>query len=207
MLEHFYRKPASECKCGVFRAKGYAPDFRLQSENGQDIGLHDLPAFLRTLLVTDGTVTKSLEAYYWESVAVTGVAQEVIKAAAPITWLDAGVDCCILTRYVQLTGNSSGRIFSYAFSIIKLSLIPEDLRTQLLDGSLGIGELIRSCALETYREVLEIALTYNFPLYAHYKGHDQQCAFSTYRITLGGKPVLLVSEYVPLGLYARILGS
>ena len=39
------------------------------------VNWEQLPPLLRILLVTDGTVTKTLEAYYWERISVDQLAQ------------------------------------------------------------------------------------------------------------------------------------
>ena len=47
-----------------FRSSGYLTESIIQTLSGKKLDIKTLPSFLRTLLVTDGTVTKSLEAWY-----------------------------------------------------------------------------------------------------------------------------------------------
>lgn len=202
MLQTYYDKPADHGKYNVFRSKGFAPEWSLAgAQDTTGLALDTLPPFLRTLLVTDGTVTKSLEAFYWEPIHVTGVTQRVTAAERAIDWLHVKQGEQVLARYVQLHGQHSDRIFANAFSIIRLELIPSDLRTKLLDGSLGIGELLRSCGLETYRELMELGETSDFSLGGEYGNASEACVYRTYRITLNHQPTMLVTECFPIALF------
>ena len=62
--------PVSGGGPGPFRCDGYVPQGTIRDSWGHAIPLAELPPFLRALLVTDGTVTKILEAYFWEPVVV-----------------------------------------------------------------------------------------------------------------------------------------
>ena len=53
-----------------FKSGGYLSESTILTDSGKELDLSQLPAFLRTLMVTDGTVTKSLEAWFWEPVKV-----------------------------------------------------------------------------------------------------------------------------------------
>lgn len=201
MLEAYYDKRGDAGKYQVFRSKGFSADWKIGGAEREEVLMGSLPPFLRSLLVTDGTVTKSLEAYYWEPVSVQGVSQKVSDAEAGIDWLEIKAGDPVLGRYVQLRGNVSERTYANAFSIIRLELIPADLRSKLLDGSLGIGELIRNCGLETYRELMEIGLTDDLSLHGEYAESREECVYRTYRIILNHQPAILVTEYFPVKLF------
>jgi chorismate-pyruvate lyase len=69
-------------------------------------------------------------------------------------------------------------------------------------GALGIGELIRDCGLETFRELLEMGVSGSTP-----PGGDVELAAGshihrTYRIVIDGRPAILVTEYFPLAVFA-----
>lgn len=201
MLQTYYDRPGDAGKYDVFRTKGFAANWQIAGRGATEVAMQSLPAFLRTLLVTDGTVTKSLEAYYWEPIAITGVTQRVTQAEGAIDWLDVRGGEQVLARYVQLLGERSRRTFANAFSIIRLELIPAELRARLLDGSLGIGELIRSCGLETYRELMEIGMTDDFSLGGESCGVEEECVYRTYRITMNHRPAMLVTECFQIALF------
>jgi len=178
---------------GPFRCDGYLAQGVIRDGQGHAMPLAELPPFLRALLVTDGTVTKILEAYFWEPVAVDTLEQRFEVAEAPVPWiaLEAGDRCLI--RDARLRGMHSGRAFAEAFSLIRTELIPEDFRRRLIDREIGIGALIRDSGLESYREVLDVGLE-----------ADQSArgsVFRTYRIVIGRHPVILITEYFPLDLY------
>lgn len=185
--------PSSQGEPGPFRCDGYVAQGTLHDRQGHGIALADLPPFLRALLVTDGTVTKILEAYFWEPVSVDTLEQRFEEAEAPIPWigLNAGDRCLI--RDAQLRGLHSGRAFAEAFSVIRTHLIPEDFRRRLISREIGIGALIRDSGMESYREVLDVGLEPD--------RIGPASVFRTYRIVIDGNPVILISEYFPLQLY------
>jgi len=199
MLNVYYRKHGIEPDYEVFRSKGFSPQWSAKTKT-RALEFQSLPPFLRTLLVTDGTVTKALEAYYWEPVQVDTVFQEFVQAEADIDWLDVRSGDEVLSRRVNLRGRARSTVYAKAYSILRSSLIPTQLRAQLLAGTLGIGELIRDCGLETYRELLEIGLT---------TAEDELdpgdatlgAVYRTYRIVLGGRPAILVTEHFPLDVF------
>ena len=191
-----------------FRTRGYLPEDIVASSRCDDLDLAGLPPFLRTLLVTDGTVTKSLEAYFWEPVEVETLGQARIRAPAALPWLDLAAGAEVLDRRVRLHGTASGRFYAYARSELRLELLPARFRDDLLDQRIGIGELLRECGLETYREILdlgsardpEIAAALGVP------GPSELVARS-YRIVLGGQPAILIHEYFPLSRFAGPAGG
>lgn len=163
--------------------------------NGERLALSQLPPFLRALLATDGTVTKILEAYFWEPLSVDTLEQRLETAADPVPWLEIERgDRCML-RDAQLRGTESGRCFAEAFSVIRIEFIPADFRQRLIDREIGIGVLIRDSGLESYREVLDIGLDR--------LADDQVAVFRTYRIIIARRPVILITEYFPLALYRQ----
>jgi len=185
--------PSSEGGEGPFRCDGYLDQGTVRDAQGRGIPLAHLPPFLRALLVTDGTVTKILEAYFWEPVGVDTLEQRFEVAEAPVPWiaLEAGSRCLI--RDARLRGMHSGREFAEAFSLIRTELIPGDFRRRLIDREIGIGALIRDSGLESYREVLDVGLEAD--------QSDRVSVFRTYRIVIGQHPVILITEYFPLDLY------
>ena len=177
-----------------FRCDGYVDEGRIHDERGTAIPLVELPAFLRALLVTDGTVTKALEAYFWEPVTVDTLEQRFETARATVPWIgvDAGDRC--LVRDARLRGVHSGSAFAEALSLIRTELIPADFRRRLIDREIGIGALIRDSGLESYREVLDVGMDR--------AGDAGATVFRTYRIIIGGHPVILITERFPLALFA-----
>src|SRR5688572_654122 len=117
MLHTYYEKHGIEQAYDVFRAHGFSPNWVINGVKNQNVSMASLAPFLRTLLVTDGTVTKSLEAYYWEPIQVEMVAQSLVAAEANIRWLDVAVGDDVLGRRVNLRGTMTNTIYARAFSI------------------------------------------------------------------------------------------
>jgi chorismate-pyruvate lyase len=176
-----------------FRCDGYVDQGTLRDAHGHGMPLSDLPPFLRALLVTDGTVTKILEAYFWEPVVVDTLEQRFEVAEAPVPWITLATGDRCLIRDARLRGLRSGRAYAEAFSVIRTELIPEGFRRRLIDREIGIGVLIRDSGLESYREVLDVGLDSDQP--------GKTSVFRTYRIVIDGHPVILISEYFPLEIY------
>ena len=179
--------------CAQVRYKGFAPGILLRAFDGRTLALSELPPILRTLLVTDGTVTQCLEAYFWEPVAVTPLYQKEAEASHDIPLLGARAGELLMHRRVNLQGRTSERLYARCLSIVRPSLIPPALRNRLIAGELGIGELIRDHHFESYRELLQIGFTADWAeLCEPSMAADE--IYRTYLIRLRGQPAILVTE-------------
>jgi len=217
MLDRYHEKTANAETTEAFQDLGFKRDAHIRRPGGADVPMRDLPAFLRVLLVTDGTVTKILEAYFWEPVEVATLHQEFVHAEHPIPRLGLVPGDRVLVRRAHLGGVDSGRTYATAFSIIRTSLIPETFRQRLIDRQVGIGVLIRDSGMESYREVLEVGIkpegTCDDPavsedvaksgdgLLRYPLSGQGELAFRTYRVIVDGEPVILITERFPLNLY------
>lgn len=155
-----------------------------------------LPPFLRALLMTDGTVTKILEAYFWEPIEVRTDEQDFLIAERPIARIDVGADDRVLIRRARLCGGDSDTVYASACSVIRTELIPPCFRQRLIDREIGIGVLIRDSGLESYREVLEIGARTR-------DDGTTEAIYRTYRIIIDSHPVILITETFPLAVYTR----
>lgn len=172
-----------------FRTRGFVPGGVITNARAESLHMEALPPFLRTLLVTDGTVTKHLEAYFWEEVAVENLGQTEVTLETAVPALALGAGERVLKRRVRLVGRASGRCYGEAESLIRLPCLPERLRGELVAGRIGIGELLRERGLETYREILDLGRA----------GPD--AVYRTYRIMIHGEPAILISETFPCEPY------
>jgi len=196
VVQRYYNKTAPGGEADHFRNQGFLRGGSLIRGDGQPLPLAELPPFLRALLVTDGTVTKILEAYFWEPVEVLTLEQDYWTAERQVDWLDVATGEPILVRLALLRGADSGKTYAEAFSIIRADLIPEAFRQRLIDREIGIGVLIRDSGLESYREVMEIGIDQ--------PEHGDEHVYRTYRIFIAGAPVILITESFPLALYAEV---
>jgi chorismate-pyruvate lyase len=193
MVDRFYRRTVAAESANPFRCEGFVRNGTIGREDGSAVPMDALPPFLRALLVTDGTVTKIIEAYFWEPVVVDTLRQEFVTAADEIPWVHIEGGERIMVRRARLRGGDSCRSFAHAFSVIRTELIPGHFRQRLIDREIGIGMLIRDSGLESYREVLEVGVEPD--------ADGSESVFRTYRNIIAGEPVILITETFPLQLY------
>lgn len=184
-----------------FKSRGYVPGGIVTNSKNESLHMETLPPFLRTLLVADGTVTKSLEAYFWEQIEVEnlGQAPATLQVAAP--WLNLAAGATVLERRVRLRGMESGRVYAYAQSLIKLEALPEHLRADLQQGRIGIGELLRERGLETYREILDVGESIEPQLKDVFEFDPGDLIYRTYRIVIQHQPAIQITEKFPCSVY------
>ena len=202
-LDDLYNKRGQDGIKDCFRSDGYIQGVQLACDDHSRVDMAAVPPFLRTILITDGTVTKSLEAYYWEPVVVEMDFQHSVITIQNINWLHTLAGEEILLRGVQLRGAHSGNGYATAFSAIRHKLLPENLCQGLLAGSLGIGMLIRDSGLETYRQILDVGVKRQKLGQINSKLPPQpyDYVFRTYRIFIAHEPVIIITESFPWALY------
>jgi chorismate-pyruvate lyase len=175
---------------------GFLPQEKTGAIPCHDIVFQQMDPFLRVLLVTDGTVTKFLEAYLWEPISVERCFQEEIflKQDEPLLGVQEG-ESAILRR-ILLRGVRTRRVYTFAESLIRIQLLEPSIQKDLLGGRLGIGELLRDRRLETYREILEFGREKAGKELARYFKikSDDPVYYRRYRITIRGLPVILITE-------------
>jgi chorismate-pyruvate lyase len=80
-----------------------------------------------------------------------------------------------------------------AHSLIALDLLPADLAAGLLAGELGIGELIRSQGLDTYRQLVDLGIS---------RREEALGIWRRYYICKQGTVLMQVEEWFPWTVYA-----
>ena len=141
-----------------FKTKGFFDGGAVINNNGEEVDLSLLPPFLRTLLVTDGTVTKTLEAFYWEPIKVVSITQELVQKPNRITVFDKDEVGQFLHREIELVGQYTDTSYATADSYICLSRLPSSTAERLIANKIGIGELLRDEGLESYREIFDFGV-------------------------------------------------
>lgn len=189
---------------GYFKTRGYVAGGIITNSRKEDLDMEALPPFLRTLLVTDGTVTKSLEAYFWEPVSVENLGQHEVELTEDVPWLGIKKGSSALVREVLLRGQNSQNIYAYAKSILNLGLLPAPIREDLLAGKIGIGEMLRERGLETYREILDVGRQIDQSL-APILGAKQfgELLYRSYRVVINHEPTMIITEKFPYRLYLK----
>jgi len=165
----------------------------------REINLRALPPFHRALLVIDGTVTKFIEAYTMDPVEVIRINQEERVLPIDNDWLEASEGTKVIAREVLLWGKYSYRFYAYATSLIVPERVPEKFKQGLEIDPGGIGRILLSNRLETYREVLWYGKERPGQLPAEIQHFENDEFISrTYRIIAAHQPLMLINEKFPM---------
>lgn len=165
----------------------------------RELNLRTLTPFQRALMVTDGTVTKFIEAYTMEQIEILRLGQEVKLLSVDNEWLEAEKGTTVLVRQVLLRGKWSYTCYAYAPSLIVLDRLPQFIKDGLeLEGG-GIGRILYGNRWETHRELLWWGkeTLKNVPDIIRDKTGEEALS-RTYRIIAGGKPIMLINEKFPV---------
>ena len=167
------------------------------------INLARLTSFQRGLLVTDGTVTRFIEAYTFLPVEVVLLHQAKQILDTEHIWLKLPAGEEVISRQVILQTHSqeepSPTIHTYADSLIVPQRLPQTLLNELESDKQGLGGLLRHSGLETRRELLWCGmetLTDLPPAIEHLEG--KTFISRTYRVFANQEPLMLINERFPL---------
>lgn len=159
---------------------------KLESETGE------IPPFLRALLVTDGTVTMALEAYFSERISINTLRQGRISAPSSLPVLEVSKYGDCFFREVELIGEKSGLCYGHASSILNKNAIDADLFEQLVSENVGIGVILRNLARGSHREVLALG------------GGNIMTSSDvrrTYSVSINALPAILITEEFTRAVY------
>lgn len=156
---------------------------------------------LRLLLATDGTVTKSLEAVFWEPVSVNLDQQTWVTKVPPWGESQPAKEATLLDRQVYLVGEQTQNAYSFAKSYINTDSLDTELRKALLSEQLGIGELLRSFYYEQYRKITDIGW-HSAIQHSDNPVLAQSCVYRTYTVTSQRQTLMQITEYFPIRLFS-----
>ena len=172
-------------------------------ENLKEINLARLTAFQRGLIVTDGTVTRFIEAYTLTPVEVVLLQQTKQTLSTEHAWLQLPAGEEMISRQVVLQTHSQDKssptIHTYATSLIVPQRLPKSLLDGLTTDKHGLGGLLRYSGLETRRELLWCGietLTDMPSALAHLEG--ETFISRAYRVFADQEPLMLINEKFPL---------
>ena len=167
------------------------------------INLARLTPFQRGLLITDGTVTRFIEAYTFSPVEVVLLQQAKQILDTEHIWLKLPAGEEVISRQVVLQTHSqdepSPTIHTYADSLIVPQRLPQLLLNELESDKQGLGGLLRHNGLETRRELLwcGIEVLTDLPsAMAHFEG--EKFISRTYRVFANEEPLMMINEKFPL---------
>ena len=155
----------------------------------------ELDPFLRGLLFTDGTVTRTLEVKTLSPVSVTVISQADSTASGEVaTHLEVPDETATVQRRVAIGRAGSAPPVIWAESHIVPDRLPANF-FGVLDGSReGIGESLQRVELESWREMLWFGLDAPPEWTVVASKCPAPVITRLYRVISGGKPALLISE-------------
>jgi len=165
------------------------------------VDLRDLTMFQRTLLVTEGTLEKFLEAWMLEPIRIQNISQEESKITKDLPLLEVAEGERVFKRQVLLTGKYSGTPYVFAKSLFSPERIGQDLMTGLEKSELGLGRIIRENRIETYFQMIYYGKTKAGEVGKYFHiDKSEQLLFRKFRIFVAKKPAALITENFPITL-------
>jgi chorismate-pyruvate lyase len=189
-------RPARKRKDHVVAEELVARHFIAQDalpDDVENVELRALNSFLRALLLTDGTVSRTLEAETLHAVEVEPVEQEDCEPPGDIAGhlqLAAG-ERCLRRRVVMHIATATPSV--WAESYVVPERLPEAFLAALTGNSQGIGGSLQQLKLESARELLWFGLS-TPPPWPRPIDTPAGTLRRAYLILTGGRPALLITE-------------
>lgn len=167
------------------------------------INLARLTPFQRGLLVSDGTVTRFIEAYTLMPVEVILLQQTKQILSSENIWLQLPAGAEVISRQAVLQTHPkekpSPTIHTYADSLIVPQRLPKSILNGLASDKQGLGGLLRDSGLETRRELLWWGIEPLTDLPSAIEHLEGETFISrTYRVFADQVPLMLINEKFPL---------
>jgi benzoate-CoA ligase family protein len=181
--------------------------FTEQHEAGKDLShveITQLDPFLRSLLFTDGTVSRQLEAHTLSPVAVETVEQTPSPMPARIAryLYTEPTEQCIRRRVVMKIGDTT-ELSVWAESYLMATRLPPEFFAGLDGNSQGIGGSLAQLKLESRRELLWFGLGQP-PQWADSATPATTTLIRVYRMVTNGLPGMLICEAFAVELRAGL---
>src|SRR5581483_2223275 len=153
----------------------------------------------RILLVTDGTLTDTLEAAFWEPIGLRKIALQIVPARQPVEDLDLAPGELVLDRKIVLYGETTGKPYIYAESQLALGRLPPGFRDELMRSDTPMGRLWSEYRLETWKELLHVGRHAADQIAPHlHIRPETECLLRRYRLISGGRPLMVIQEQFPV---------
>jgi chorismate-pyruvate lyase len=170
-----------------------------------NLSIEHLGLLQRILVTTDGTITETLAAVFLEPIELVKLAVTVAPAQEPFRALEVDRGSNLMQRKVILRGRRSATPYAYAEVAIAADRLPPDLREDLLEGCIPLGQLWISHRLETFKERPCMRQRLAGTLARHLDIEaDDPLIERVYRTYTSGRPVFLVTEFFP-SIYRRAI--
>lgn len=152
----------------------------------------------RIMLATDGTLTDTVEAIFNEPIGLNKLSVSITATQAPIHALSLQAGEQIMERKVLIFGETTGRTYVYAESVLAVSRLPEAFHSALLTSNEPLGRLWLRHKLETWKELLSVNVGSLHSGDFFFSPNDSSDLLTrTYRLLSGGQPLMLITEYFP----------
>jgi chorismate-pyruvate lyase len=160
-----------------------------------EIGLAEMEPFLRGLLFTDGTVTRTLEVQALSRVTVEVVDQiETTVAGQTARHLRVPASTEAVRRRVLIGTQESTTPVIWAESHLLPSRLPPRFLGVLRGAPDGIGQSLQQVEMESWRDLLWFGLD-SRPQWSRADAHTSPHVITrVYRVITGSRPALLISE-------------
>lgn len=154
-----------------------------------------LDPYLRGLLFTDGTVTRTLEVRTLSHAYVKVIGQTRVHAEGDVArHLRAPEQTEVIRRRVEIGTEGSAEPVIWAESHILPSRLPEGFLDVLDDARDGIGESLQRVALESWRDMLWFGLAAPPKWCLVMQPAPSPAITRLYRVVTHGQPAMLISE-------------
>ena len=179
---------------GIFIAQEQRP------ANLQDVDFRELTSFERACLVIDGTVTRFLETQKMESIDIVECGRSKETLRKDHVWLDVPKGSVVASRRVLLRGGHSGHIHASAASLVVPERVKDAVGRPVDRIPEGLGRMLLSGCTEQYRELLWYGKETSSDLPGEIRNlASEYCLSRTYQIIVNKMPVMMITEWFPLG--------
>jgi len=160
----------------------------------------------RVLLVTDGTLTDTLEAIFGEPIGLRKVSNDIVPAHMRLTTLGIEAGELLMHRKILLFGCITGQNYVYAESDLAIDRLPIAMRDSLIHSDIPIGRLWSEQKVESLKELVSVSRMHPGDLSRYFPLVTSDVLSRTYRLISAGKPVMAISEYFPLEYPVGVAG-
>ena len=164
--------------------------------------------FQRILVSTDGTVTRTLEAFTGEEIKCVKLDQSFGALGSRLgedTNLESVAGDTVIRRTILLRGRKTLTNYVHANSAVLVDRVPVTMVYGMIYTSKPVGLLLAEDRVETTREVLAAG---EEPAGAHGRffglDPDEPMISRTYRIIVGRRPALLITERFPASSFRAL---
>jgi chorismate-pyruvate lyase len=171
----------------------------------EPVELSALNPFLRGLLLTDGTVSRTLEAHTLRQVLVERVEQteESVPEELVRHLLLTDGEPCVRRRIAMRIATEDPSVWAESFVVP--GRLPPAFLTALSGNGQGIGGSLQQLKLESWRELLWFGLG-TPPSWPGQEGSVRRTLRRAYLILTDGRPALLICEDFALREDSGLLG-